>query len=74
MIFTTPQLDHYIDVLRDLEKKDLADTLSAYAGVVRRVAERDEVGSAERGDRFPQGTVEGARRLTAVRASVAHVG
>ena len=74
MIFTAAQLDHYIDVLRDLEKEDLADTLSAYAGVVRQIAERGEVGPVERGDLVPQGTVMEARRLRGIGAPVGHVG
>jgi hypothetical protein len=74
MIFTAAQLEHYIEVLRDLDKEDLADTLSAYVGVVRRIAEQGEAGSAELGDRVPQGTVVEARRLTGIGAQASRVG
>jgi hypothetical protein len=63
MIFTGAQVDRHIKVLRSLEKNDLAETLSAYVNLVRRVAQEGEPRTGGLADRVPAGIVEEARRL-----------
>ena len=70
MILRAAQIDHHIEILRDLEKNDLAETLAAYAELVQRIADQGETGSGELAGRVPSEVVEEDRRLRGARALV----
>jgi 23S rRNA A2030 N6-methylase RlmJ len=69
-MYTAAELDHYITCLRDLEKDNLADTLTAYVDVVREIAEEGTLPTGEPEARIPAILLEEARRLRPIEVHI----
>jgi hypothetical protein len=71
MMLTAAQIDRHIEILRDLDRNDLADTLAAYIELAERIAEEGQVAPGESAGLVPFEILENARRLRGVGTSAA---